>query len=59
MIVRIMRRPRPKKPAAKTADFTRCANCVTKKKCDEAGKCLYGTKAKSKRKLKNGRVSTK
>lgn len=58
MIVRVMRRPRPAKPAAETAGFTRCANCVTKKKCEDAQKCLYGAKAKAKPKRKklNGRV---
>lgn len=59
MIVRVMKRPRPKKPASEQAGFTRCENCVTKKKCEEAGKCLFGASVKPKRKKSNGRVSTK
>ena len=54
MIIRVMRKPRPRKPAPKEAGFTRCDKCVTKKKCEGAGECLYGAKAKPKRKKKNG-----
>ena len=59
MIIRVMRKPRPKKPALEQAGFTRCTNCVTKKKCEGAGKCLYGKKTAPKRNERNGRVSVK
>lgn len=62
MIVRVMRRPRPKKTeaAATPSGYTRCSGCDSSKLCDNAQSCMNGKKAKPKGKRNgrgNGRLS--
>lgn len=54
-VTRVMMRPRPvrRKVEEVAEDFKRCNGCVTRKMCDQQGKCLHGKKVKSKGK-KNG-----
>lgn len=69
MFTRVMMRPRPRKkveaavqePEVKvSAEYKRCANCVSRKLCDDVNVCMYGKKAvKGKKNARNGRSSAK